>query len=345
MKIKTIQERWQDDDKIYLGLRIKNKLIPTIIGGIVGDALGVPVEFKNRDINIKGMTGFGTYNQPAGTWSDDTSLTLCLINNIIENKDENDLMNKFAAYQSSGYLTPYGEMFDIGVATIQAIQRFNQGIPAKECGGKSEYDNGNSALMRIAPLVGTLWSEQDFKVRRKEIERITEITHAHPRSTLGCIIYVDFLINLFHNLSPIEALQTTLLDCNNDLSRYPAYKNELQAYSRIFDKSILTLSRSEIKSDGYVVHSLEAAIWCFFNTKSYQEAVLAAVNLGGDTDTIGFITGTIAGIYYKMDAIPEEWVNQLAKKEELFDLCEVFFKVCLKKECIKRYGEFPEYLS
>lgn len=324
-------ERWNEDDRMFLALRIKKRLIPTILGGIVGDALGVPVEFKSRDLYIKGMTGYGTYNQPEGTWSDDTSLTLCLIENLIEEKDETDLMEKFIAYRDKGYWTPYGTMFDIGRTTDEAIERFKNGVPAGQCGGTAEFDNGNGALMRVSPLVFTLWEEFDFNKRKKEIERVAQITHGHPRSTLGCIIYLEFLINLFHNNSPIEALEMSMDTCFNELKTNEKYIRELSFYKKIFDKSILNANREDIRSDGYVVHSLEAALWCFFKHDNYKDSVLEAVNLGGDTDTIAFLTGTMAGLYYRMESIPEEWINTLARKEDIFTLCERFFQYCFKK--------------
>ncbi|MFY4775172.1 ADP-ribosylglycohydrolase family protein [Metabacillus sp. RGM 3146] len=323
-------DRWDADDRIFLTLRIKKRLFPTLIGGIVGDALGVPVEFEPRGINISGMTGYGTYNQPPGTWSDDTSLTLCLIENLIEEKDEYGLMEKFMEYRN-GYWTPYGRMFDIGLATDDAIERYKNGIPLNECGGASVSDNGNGALMRISPLIFTLFHEPDFNKRLQEIERVAEITHAHPRSTMGCILYIQLLFYLFHNYAPLAAFDHTLKTCIQGLSSNEKYKTEFEHYRRIFDRSILDLSINEIKSDGYVVHSLEAAIWCFLIHDNYRQAVLEAVNLGGDTDTIAFITGTLAGMRYKIESIPEEWIDALARKQDIDDLLNRFTEFCGRK--------------
>lgn len=323
-------DRWEDDDKIFLGVKIRKRLMPTIIGGIVGDALGVPVEFKERNLNVKGMTGYGTYNQPLGTWSDDTSLTMCLVENIIDDKNEWDLMEKFVSYREKGYWTPHGQMFDIGRTTDEAISRFKNGTPPSECGGISEYDNGNGALMRISPVVFMLFDEFNFEKRLVEIERISHLTHRHPRSTLGCIFYIEFLIRLFHNNSPLEAYKSSIDICKENLTG-TKYENEFSAYERILSQDILKLGKEEIISDGYVVHTLEAALWCFLNHDSYPNAVLEAVNLGGDTDTIAFITGTMAGIYYKMDNIPSDWVNQLAKKDEVLEKCTQFFEYCFEK--------------
>ncbi|MGG1886854.1 ADP-ribosylglycohydrolase [Priestia megaterium] len=309
-------------------MTLHKKVLSTILGGAVGDALGVPVEFKKRDsFQITAMTGYGTYNQPKGTWSDDTSLTMCLIDNLIDKQDEYDLMQKFANYWSDGYWTPYGEMFDIGIATSEAIRRYKSGLPKEEWGGSAEYDNGNGALMRIAPLAFTLCDETSFTKRKEEIERIAHVTHRHLRSTLGCIIYVELLIRLLHGDEPFEAYENAVNLCQKHLTG-TEYEAEFSAYERVLNLSLPHAARNAIGSTGYVVSSLEASLWSFLQSDDYEEAVLTAVNLGEDTDTIGFITGTVAGVYYGLDGIPEEWIFQLAKKEELEKACKKFADIC-----------------
>ncbi|MFE3982470.1 MULTISPECIES: ADP-ribosylglycohydrolase family protein [unclassified Priestia] len=309
-------------------MTLHKKVLSTILGGAVGDALGVPVEFKKRDsFRITTMTGYGTYNQPKGTWSDDTSLTMCLIDNLLEKQDEYDLMQKFANYWSYGYWTPYGEMFDIGIATSEAIRRYKSGLPKEEWGGSAEYDNGNGALMRIAPLAFTLRQEPSFIKRKEEIERIAHVTHRHMRSTLGCILYVELLIRLLDGDEPFEAYEKAVNLCQKQL-RDTEYETEFTAYERVLNLSLPNAARKEIGSTGYVVSSLEASLWSLLQSDDYKEAVLTAVNLGEDTDTIGFITGTMAGAYYQLDGIPKEWICQLAKKEELEKACKKFADIC-----------------
>ncbi|MGG0417423.1 MULTISPECIES: ADP-ribosylglycohydrolase family protein [Priestia] len=309
-------------------MTLHKKVLSTILGGAVGDALGVPVEFKKRDsFRITAMTGYGTYNQPKGTWSDDTSLTMCLIDNLLDKQDEYDLMQKFESYWSDGYWTPYGEMFDIGIATSEAIRRYKSGLPKEEWGGSAEYDNGNGALMRIAPLAFTLCDEPSFTKRKEEIKRIAHVTHRHVRSTLGCIIYVELLICLLDGDQPFKAYENAVNLCQKQLTG-TEYEAEFTAYERVLNLSLPHAARNEIGSTGYVVRSLEASLWSFLQSDDYKEAVLTAVNLGEDTDTIGFITGTMAGVYYELDGIPEEWVCQLAKKEELEKACKKFADIC-----------------
>ncbi len=132
------------------------KIQDAIIGFIVGDALGVPVEFESREslkINpVKDMREYGTYHQPKGTWSDDTSMTLCSMESLVNGLDYNDLMDKFSNWMKSGYMTARNEVFDIGIGTQDAIHRFLNGTDALSCGGKDEFDNGNGSLMRMLPV-------------------------------------------------------------------------------------------------------------------------------------------------------------------------------------------------
>ena len=147
------------------------KIKSVIYGLAVGDALGVPVEFMNRDTyEITDMIGHGTYDQHPGTWSDDTSLTLILIRHLYENSDLHELMTKMNQYRS-GYMTPYNECFDIGIATEQAIDRFMSGHEPETCGGTSESNNGNGALMRISPLAFTLKTSDKKSKKLQNIQK------------------------------------------------------------------------------------------------------------------------------------------------------------------------------
>uniref|UniRef100_UPI00117D6AAE ADP-ribosylglycohydrolase family protein n=1 Tax=Wohlfahrtiimonas populi TaxID=1940240 RepID=UPI00117D6AAE len=276
-----------------------------------------------------------TYNQPIGTWSDDTSLTLCLMETLVEEGTPDDLMKKFVLYQTEGYLTPYGKMFDIGIATQQSISRFLAGTPASQCGGKTEMDNGNGSLMRISPIIANLLSEINVDKRCQEVKKWSEITHAHPRSLLGCNIYMDILFSLSDNCTPKQSLE--YLHDNLSKMEIP-YDSEAKYYKRILDLSIIDAPRNTIQSSGYIVDTLEAAIWCLCNTDNYKDAVLTAVNLGGDTDIIGFVTGTLAGMYYKMDGIPAEWIDQLANKEMLLTHIDNFIQYYVNKDLLEKFG-------
>lgn len=266
---------------------MNEKLKAAVYGFAVGDALGVPYEFKKRGtFKCKGMTGFGTWHQEPGTWSDDTSMVLATCDSIRQCGKivPEDIMTKFYHWRFYQWYTAHGEVFDIGNTTAAALSNYADGMIAVMCGLSDEFSNGNGSLMRILPLAfvpGVTW---------EDVENVSKLTHAHTKSIQKCCEYVYFCKELIKN------------------------------QDFLIPKHIRRMRKKDIKSTGYVVDSLEAALWCFGTSKSYSEAVLKAVNLGGDTDTIAALTGGLAGIKWGHNAIPKEWVNQLANKE-LIEKC------------------------
>lgn len=305
---------------------MENIIKAGIFGVCVGDALGVPVEFRTREqlkrSPVTRMRAMGTHRQPLGTWSDDSSLTLCLAESLCNGYDLEDIALKFLQWYNTEIWTPHGKVFDIGIATRQAIYRISKGEIPQFCGGTSEFDNGNGSLMRILPL---LFLIMDLPVEKRfdKIKEVSSITHGHIRSVISCFIYLEFLIEILSKSEKLEAYQTMQTKVKDFLNNNPiCSQNEMDLFNRILNNDISTFSEEEIKSSGYVLHSLEASLWCFMNSDSYSEAVLKAVNLGEDTDTTGAITGGIAGIYYGFEKIPEEWVNELVRKDDIEKLCE-----------------------
>jgi ADP-ribosylglycohydrolase len=312
---------------------MENLVKAGIFGVCVGDALGVPVEFRSRDqlkrSPVTTMRAFGTHRQPIGTWSDDSSLMLCLADSLFKGYDLEDIALKFLQWYNAEIWTPHGRVFDIGIATSQAIHRISKGVSPTLCGGTSEFDNGNGSLMRILPL---LFYIKDFPIKRRfDITKsVSSITHGHIRSVLACFIYLEFILEIFKGKDKWEAykiMQETIkefLDCNPICSQ-----EEMDKFHRILELKVgeydlaplYTLEEEEISSSGYVLSSLEASLWCFLNSETYSEAVLKAVNLGEDTDTTGAIIGGIAGIYYGVENIPEEWIDILARKIDIENLC------------------------
>ena len=291
---------------------LRTMISAVIYGIVVGDALGVPVEFEKRDTySIIDMVGYGTYNQPPGTWSDDTSLTLALMEHLGEKSDLSILIDKFVSYRD-GYLTPFGYCFDIGIATNEAIERYLSGISPEVCGGKDERSNGNGALMRISPLVFLLLKNFNLINQVKVIKKYTTVTHGHPRSIVASIIYFFLLKDMLFNDSLPEVLDSVQIKLEEIFSQNSEYWEEYENhFKEIFDEEFYHKSREEIKSTGYVVDTLKACLWCVGTTNSFKDAVLKAVNLGEDTDTIGAITGTLAGAKYSFESIPKEWIEKL----------------------------------
>lgn len=256
------------------------KLKAAIYGLAVGDALGVPVEFKKRGtFSITTMTGYGTYSQPAGTWSDDTSMTLATCDSIRARGrvDAEDIQQRFRNWLYDGEYAIEGNVFDVGGTTARALRSGK--------GESGEHSNGNGSLMRILPLAFT---EAD----NDTIAQVSAITHAHNLSKSICIDYI--------------ALARELIMGNDIVSA-------LSFISRT--DGITKISEKEIRSSGYVADTFQAAVWCISTTNSYKDAVLRAVNLGDDTDTTAAVTGGLAGIVYGLEAIPQEWLDTLRGKD------------------------------
>lgn len=305
---------------------MKNLVKSAIFGVCVGDALGVPVEFRSREqlkrSPVTKMRAMGTHRQPLGTWSDDSSLTLCLAESLCNGYDLEDIALKFLQWYNTEIWTPHGNVFDIGIATSQSIHRISKGISPTLCGGASEFDNGNGSLMRISPL---LFYIKDFSIEKRfdVVKEVSSITHGHIRSVISCFIYLEFLIEILNKSEKHEAYQKMQNKVKDFLNNNPiCSQNEMDLFDRILNNDISTFPEDEIKSSGYVLHSLEASLWCFLNSENYSEAVLKAVNLGEDTDTTAAITGGIAGIFYGFENIPEEWVAELVRKDDIEKLCE-----------------------
>lgn len=350
-----------------------------LFGTAVGDALGVPVEFKSREYlaqnPIAGMIGYGTHHQPAGTWSDDSSLTFCLADSLCNSYDLRDIASKFIKWHDNGLWTPHGEVFDIGNTTRNAILNLKEGVEPVMAGEAGETSNGNGSLMRILPLLTHVY-DLPIDQRFIYIQQVSSLTHRHPRSILACILLMEFARDLQY-INPKKSLWYLCVNLKYELEKYPHLQQEMHHFNRIFDgrtiedfhekvasgekseneynfddflPSIASAKVDDLKSSGYVVATLEASIWCLINSNSYEEAVLKAVNLGGDTDTTGAVTGGLAAMHYGFKSIPKKWIDQLARKEDIEALAERLEEYYNKKFftqkcpiCGTALGEYPAY--
>ena len=268
--------------------QIKN----AVMGLAISDALGVPYEFEERgSFTCTDMTGFGSHDQPAGTWSDDTSMTIATAKSLRDNEGRvvlDDIHNNFMLWLNEAAFTANGVVFDVGHATLKALMT---GEPRM-----GEYENGNGSLMRIIPLAFTNCTDD-------EVRAVSAITHGHWISTEGCVIYVNI------------AKRLVCGDRLEDILREMEFK---EPYNRL--SALAELKEGDIKSSGYVVDTLEAALWSLLHSNSYEEAVLKAINLGEDTDTVGAVTGGLAGIIYGLDSeICQKWYGELRGKEIILE--------------------------
>ncbi len=259
-----------------------------VYGAAVGDALGVPFEFKARGtFSCTDMVGYGTHHQPAGTFSDDTSMMLATCDSLRVNGgevDTHDMRERFVRWMDEGAYAVDGIVFDRGITVSRALRRGH--------GLKGERDNGNGSLMRIVPLAFV-------DAGRGKIREVSSITHAHKTSTESCVVFVEVARRLASGVPVAD----TLADAGFDEYEFSSEK-----------------PRDLVRSGGYVLDTLDAAFWCLARTKSYSECVLSAVNLGGDTDTTACVAGALAGIVYGYDAIPTTWIETLRGKD-LIESC------------------------
>jgi ADP-ribosyl-[dinitrogen reductase] hydrolase len=306
--------------------KMKNRIESGLFGLAVGDALGVPVEFQSRAYlkqnPVTEMFGFGTHYQPIGTWSDDSSLAFCLAESLCSGYDLNDIARNFVKWYSAELWTPHGQVFDIGIATRNAILNIAKGHQPDLCGGFSESDNGNGSLMRILPLAFYLQKENNIEVIYQKVKEVSSITHAHFRSVFSCFIYMVYCLEILKDKDKFEAYKNTQLVLSKFLEDKSFNPVEIGLFDRILKNDISKYNENEIHSSGYVLHSLEASIWCFLNSNSYEETVLKAVNLGQDTDTTGAIAGGLAGIYYGIENIPQKWIENLVRTNDIKELAQ-----------------------
>jgi ADP-ribosylglycohydrolase len=301
-----------------------------IIGLAVGDALGVPVEFaprkRRRDDPVMGMRAYGTHDQPAGTWSDDASLTLCLADSLTERGiDFHHQASRFVAWLHHDEWTPHGEVFDVGGATREAISQLARGVEPTEAGPTHVNSNGNGSLMRILPLAIYL-ARADRAARIETAMQASRLTHGHARCQIACALFVEVAAALVRG----DELARAVADAQEAIAPVVTerFSPESQHVGRLFNKDVASLPESSVSGSGYVVDCLEASLWCALRARSYSEGVLAAVNLGDDTDTTGAVTGGLLGLRFGIDAIPVTWQQQLARHNDIVALCDRFQRVC-----------------
>jgi ADP-ribosyl-[dinitrogen reductase] hydrolase len=286
----------------------KNKFYGAFIGLAIGDSLGAAVEFKPRDtfLPVTDMAGGGVFNLPPGYWTDDTSMAICLAENIIANGRVQckDLLERFCRWYKEGENSSTGKCFDIGLSTISALQNY---LYTGSIVNNTRHDRaGNGSIMRLAPVVIKHHSNRDLAFSDAILQ--SKPTHASQEVLDSCVLLTNILLNAI-----IATKREQVISIDKDVNLVVTVKNILTR---------LDVPREQVKSSGYVIDTLHAALWAFMNTNSFKDAILLAVNLGEDADTVGAVTGQIAGMYYGLDNIPNKWVNEIYQKERLIDLVD-----------------------
>ncbi|MBD3316894.1 MAG: ADP-ribosylglycohydrolase family protein [Chitinivibrionales bacterium] len=316
-------------------MTIEEQIKSSVWGAVLGDALGVPVESSTRAelalCSVKNMLGFGRYDQPRGTWSDDSAMVLCTMESLCKGYNLEDMARTFCSWMFEGQWTATGFVFDAGITTLTALESIHRGERcARDSGAATEDDNGNGSLMRILPAA-LYFADEEISTFLNHIHEVSAITHAHPRAMVGCGIYALLVRRLLEEPVKEAAYQSAVRDAQQYYGRDKRFGPELKHYLRILSGTITSLEEREIETTGYVVHTLEAATWSFLHHDTTAGILLQAVNLGLETDTTGTVAGGLAGLTYGLEGVPRDWLDSLARGEDIAKLIEQFAAVSLNR--------------
>lgn len=306
-----------------------SKIADAFLGLAIGDALGVPFELALRESlkkdPVTDMVGHKAHDQPAGTWSDDGSLTFCTAESLLEGYDPEVMGRNFLKWFDEGYWSARGVAFGSGGTTRAALSKIRAGEKAVVAGSAEHKDSGNGSLMRILPMAFYV-KDMPLKKQWSIIAETSAITHGSEVAKLCCFYYVQFAIGLLNGGDRMD-VYFELQDKFRDFILTTYHGDEdlaIDVLWRLIGNDISSLPEEKIKSDSYVLHTLEASIWCLLTTNSYEQAVLKAVNLGADSDSTAAVTGGLAGILYGLSRVPENWISSLAKLDDILKLCNEF---------------------
>jgi len=278
-----------------------------LLGLSVGDAVGTTVEFRSRGTfpPVTDMTGGGPFHLQPGEWTDDTSMALCLAASLIEKHGFNpdDQMKRYCAWQDHGYMSSNGRCFDIGNTVAEALNSYRR--TANPFSGSTDPRRaGNGSIMRLAPIPMFYYPSYSKTIRYSA--QSSRTTHSARQCLDACRLFGSILHKALSGRS-----KEAILSADDNLN------NLSPMIERINRHTYKQKEEQEIRGSGYVVESLEAALWCFHQTDNYRDAILKAANLGDDADTTAAVCGQIAGAHYGMNGIPSSWLNQLVMKEEI----------------------------
>lgn len=284
---------------------LESRALGCLLGSAVGDAVGTTLEFSRRDSYppLTDMVGGGPFQLKPGQWTDDTALAIALGESLCARGglDLRDLMERFVAWYREGRYSCTGTCFDIGTTTRQALQRFMEtGDP--EAGSRSAWSAGNGSLMRLAPV--PIFHHDDRVAGVEAARRQSLATHGATDAVDACGAYAELLILAINGCPRDDVLARVIPGLT-------------PAIAGVIDGSWRDKRREQISSSGYVAHSLEAALWCVARATDFRDAVLLAANLGDDADTVAAIAGQLAGALWGVEAIPSEWLEKLAWREEI----------------------------
>ncbi|TQV87990.1 ADP-ribosylglycohydrolase family protein [Aliikangiella coralliicola] len=295
-------------------IKLDNAARGCLIGLAVGDAVGTTLEFKRKGTfePISDMVGGGPFNLNAGEWTDDTSMALCLAQSLIRQQSFNpeDQMNRYCNWYRLGYMSSTGTCFDIGYTVSSALREYeNNGNPFS--GSTHKMSAGNGSLMRLAPI--PIFYHNNFDDAIHYAGESSRTTHGAAECIESCQLFTAMILRAFSS----QDKRKILIE-----SGFKPYEPKV---INLANGSFLTKSYEELTGSGYVIESLESALWCFYHSNSFEEAILLAANIGNDADTTAAICGQIAGAYYGLDGIPQHWKSRLALYDEIDEMAVQLF--------------------
>ena len=332
-------------------MKRENLIYDGMYGLAVADALGVPYETATledmQSAPCTDMVGYGHHNQPAGAWSDDTSMSLCVADSFKNGFNPEKMMKNFADWKKYGQYTAGGYVFDVGNTCRIAINNFLSGVPIEYCGNRTVDGNGNGALMRTFPiaLYQIFRNVENPESFLEPIHQASMLTHAHEIGLICCGLFSFTIRELILSEGSGDAIMD--IACRAYEKGMKAYggMEEFSQYLDLFTspKELVSLSEKDLPSWGYALNTWNIALWSLLTTENYRDCLLKAVNIGGDSDTNASVAGALAGVAYGKASIPAEWVSTLQNKPLIDEVCENFNSCFFEKEVevIERFeGKF-----
>ena len=300
----------------------EKRSVGCLLGLAVGDAVGTTLEFQGPGTfkPITDMVGGGPFNLPLGAWTDDTSMALCLGASLIHchGFDPADQMNRYVNWWKNGYMSATGHCFDIGNTVVSALSRYQRsGDPY--AGPTDPYTAGNGSLMRLAPI--PIYYQRDPQEAIAKAADSSRTTHGAPEAVDACRYYTGLLIGAIQG----ERKENLLSGAYRPGGNWK--EGELaDAIFEVAEGSFRSQEPPQIAGTGYVVKSLEAALWAFDRSEDFRSGCLLAANLGNDADTTAAIYGQLAGAYYGWDKIPGKWLENLVQGDEIIDMARLLYQ-------------------
>ncbi len=288
---------------------MRERVAGALIGLACGDAVGTTLEFAKRDSfePIKDMVGGGPFDLEPGQWTDDTSMALCLAHSLVYRNgfDPVDQMNRYCNWYQYGYMSSTGECFDIGSTVSNALTRYlDTGDPYS--GSAAPETSGNGSIMRLAPV--PMFYHRDAEKCLEMAGESSQTTHASEECIESCRLLASLIRIAFKASSKSQIFD----ECT--------FRPKCDKVRRIADQEFMSFEYKDLTGSGYVIESLESALWCFMRGDSFEECILLSANIGSDADTTAAICGQISGAYYGANNIPERWKSRLAMLDEIQEL-------------------------